>query len=88
MEDGCMKQKRIYEIAYAVLLANLSKQNVRFDPQQFKKKLDELPQKRKFLPKGFRDISAEELRKALKAISHALVDNAYDFKLKTEKKKK
>lgn len=74
-----LSKERINEIAYAVLIMNLSEQSIQFNPQQFKRKMGNLPQKLQFLPEQFRDFSKEELREALKAIAHDLVEYGFGF---------
>lgn len=83
-----LTKDRINEIAYAMLIVNLSEQSIQFNPQQFKRKLGNLPQKLKFLPEQFRDFSKEEIQEALKAIAHDLVNYSFGFSWKDKDEKK
>jgi hypothetical protein len=82
-----LSKERLLEIAYPLLIMVLSNQEIKFNPQQFKRKLGNLPGELRNLPKEFGGISEEELQAALKKISHDLVDFAFDFELKSKSKK-
>jgi hypothetical protein len=83
-----LSKERINEIAYAVLLITLSKQDLKLDPDKLKREMGNLPQKLQHMPEQFKSISAEELQVAIKFICHDLVDYAFGFDLKKKKAKK
>lgn len=83
-----LSKERINEVAYAILVGVLSKEYLKFDPEELKRKLGNLPQKLQHLPDPFKSISKEELQEACKVISHDLVDYAFDFTWGKEGKKK
>ena len=80
-----LTKERLNEIAYALLLATLSKQDIQLNPDLLKRKLGNLPQELQHLPEQFRSITAEELQAAAKTIIHDLVDYAFGFNLKEKK---
>lgn len=90
MESGKVNltKERINEIAYVMLLMTLSKQDIQFNPDQFKRRLSNLPQKFRHMPEQFRLISAEEIQEALRIIAHDLVEYSFNFDLKKKKRRK
>ena len=80
-----LSKERINEIAYAILIAVLSKEEVELNPDKFKRELGNLSSKRGFIPKQFENIAAEELQMASKIIFHDLVDFAFGFEMKSKK---
>lgn len=80
-----ISKERINEIAYALLLVTMSKQNILLDPDRFKRNMGNLPQELQHLPEQFRSISAKELQFASKVICHDLVDYALGFTFKEKK---
>jgi hypothetical protein len=82
-----LTKERTNEIAYALLLTMLSKEDLQLDPGQLRRKLGNLPQQRQHLPGSFRTISPEELQVAAKTICHDLVDYAFGFTLKKKTRK-
>lgn len=80
-----LSKERTNEIAYALLLVTLSKQDIQLDPDQFKRKMGNLPQQLQHLPEQFRSFTPEELQIAAKVICHDLVDYAFGFTLKKKK---
>ncbi len=81
-----LSEERIHEIAYAILLIVLSKQDLELNPEKLKREMGNIPQKLQHMPEQFRDISAEELQVATKAVCHDLVEYAFGFDLKKKKK--
>ena len=81
-----LSKERINEIAYALLLIILSKQDLKLDPEKMKRELGNLPQKLQHMPEQFRSISVEELQVAIKTVCHDLVEYAFGFNLKKKKK--
>jgi hypothetical protein len=81
-----LSKERINEIAYALLLIVLSKQDLKLDPNTLKREMGNLPQKLQHMPEQFRSISAEELQVATRIICHDLVDYALGFDLKKKNK--
>jgi hypothetical protein len=88
MEPMELTEERKNEIAYALLLIVLSKQEVQLDPDLLKRKLGNLPQQLRHLPEQLRNISQEEIQAASKIIFHDLVDYAWGFTLKSDESKK
>jgi hypothetical protein len=83
-----LSKERINEIAYALLLAMLSKQEIQLDPDQLKRRLGNLPQQLQHLPEQFRNITPEEFQAAAKVICHDLVDYAFGFAFKKKNSRK
>lgn len=81
-----LSKERINEIAYALLLIVLSKQDLELNPEKLKREMGNLPQKLQHMPEQFRSISVEELQVAIKVVCHDLVDYAFGFNLKKKKK--
>jgi len=80
-----LSKERINEIAYALLLIVLSKQDLELNPDKLKRELGNIPQKLQHMPEQFRSISTEELQVAIKVVCHDLVDYAFGFDLKKKK---
>ena len=86
-EKVVLTKERVNEIAYALLIAVLSNQDIKLNPEQFKRKLCNMPQQLKFLPEQFRGIKPEELQVATREILHDLVDFSLNFDLLSSRKK-
>lgn len=78
-------KERVNEIAYALLVVTLGKQDLKLDPDRIKREMGNLPQKLQHLPEQFRSITSEELQVACKIICHDLVDYAFSFHLKKKR---
>lgn len=83
-----LSKERINEIAYALLIGVLSKENLKFDPEQMKRKMGNLPQRLQHLPEQFKSIDKEELQEACRIICHDLVEFGFGFTWGKDKKSK
>jgi hypothetical protein len=83
-----ISKERINEMGYALCLVLLSRNEVRFNPEQFKRQLGNLSQELQHLPRQFGGFTREELQEGLKVISHDLVDYAFGFTWGKKKKRK